>query len=549
MAITFPVDDVVPAADLPLTHTLAEHLGKVLAFGGDGEKRVLTHTVDCTAPLLGAIHVAFAQHRPLVLSPDAVWLTILGGVAQHVNLNAEVLRPRLVRHHGKRELRVTLTESLELNPAAIRDAVAGFRSAIAREIGQGPAALLTCDFSTTSHVERTASEILLMDTYSPYFDLSVACVCGIPELTLLGEASDWRGMRERVDVLAELDLGWWTSSLAPILDKLALASEGRPDAKFFRDIYKPQDAYGGEVIVGWSARLYPYVANEGRFDKRNPLLELPLDFRPPKREKTSPWYSGVGIRTGDVPAGLGTCIVKVEDAITRRHYSLEVRGGLVGVEVDAEGRLAPCAGWTVGYAKANLSELIRALRERTDFVAESPEPRIDRIAYPTPERLELADAFGAARLFVGGREWHLRAPSQAQLIEVDLPEARYPAVACRVIDLPDGSCICSIDGTGHPAWAAARPARALVRLRDSELEPLPEPPPIDPVTGLPSKDRVRLHDESTHRTRQLPRDIEVVGESLAELLSQALASDGALPPAVTTLAAKVADPASWSRQQ
>jgi hypothetical protein len=54
-----------------------------------------------------------------------------------------------------------------------------------------------------------------------------------------------------------------------------------------------------------------------------------------------------------------------------------------------------------------------------------------------------------------------------------------------------------------------------------------------------------MRDEETHRTRQTSRDIEVVGESLAELLSGALESDGELPTAVTTLAAKFADPASW----
>jgi hypothetical protein len=414
----------------------------VLAFGGDGQKSVLKTTADCPAPLLAAIHVAFAQHRPLVLSPDTVWLTILSGVARHVKINTEALRPRLVRHKGRRELTVILTESLELNPAAIRDAVADFRTGIAREIGEGPAALLTCDFSTTSDVERTASEILLMDTYSPYFDFVVMCVCGIPEITLLGEARDWRAIRERVDVLTELDLGWWASSLAPILEKLVAASEGRPDAPFFRDIYKPQDAYGGEIIVGWSARFYPYVGSGGRFEARNPLLELPLDYRPPKQDQKGPWYNGVGIRTRDVPASIGTCIVRVEDAITQRRYSLEVRGGLVGVEVDAQGRLAPCAGWTVGYAKANLGTLMASIRSAA------------------------------------------------------------PAVP--------------------PRSPTARATRR-----------------------LPTKDRVRHRDESTHRTRQVPRDIEVVGESLAELLSRALARDGELPSAVTTLAAKFADPASW----
>jgi hypothetical protein len=549
--ITFRVDDVNRATDLPPTHSLAEHLGDVLAFGGDGAKRVLKSAADCPAALLAAVHVAFAQHRPLVLSPDAVWLTILSGVAQHVKLNAEALRPRLVRHQGKRELKVVVTESLELNPRAVRKAVAGFRSALAREIGQGRAALLTCDFSTSGDVERAASEILLMDTYSPYFDFVVACICGIPELTLLGEARDWRAIRERIDILSELDLGWWTSSLAPILEKFVAASEGSPDAAFFRDIYKPEDAYGGEIIAGWSARFYPYLGSGGRFERRNPLLELPLDYRPPKQERKGRGYDGVGIRSNAVPGGLGVCVLRVEDSIIGRNYGLEVRGGLVGVEVDAQGRLAPCAGWTVSYAKASAGALIGALRERPDFAAEPPEPRIDWMPFSTSERLELADAFGEARLFVGGGEWRLRAPSQAQVIEVEVPLRGYPGAACRVIDLPDGSCICYVDIAGPQPW--------LIRLLDSELEPLPEPPPIDPVTGLPTKDRVQVRGEPTHRSRQTPHNIEVVGVSLVELLSSALASGGKLPTAVTTLAAKevltqaeelcdeYADPASWQR--
>lgn len=52
-----------------------------------------------------------------------------------------------------------------------------------------------------------------------------------------------------------------------------------------------------------------------------------------------------------------------------------------------------------------------------------------------------------------------------------------------------------------------------MRLRDCELEPLPEPPPIDPVTGPPTTDRIRLIGESSHRTRQMPRDIDVVSRT------------------------------------
>jgi hypothetical protein len=103
MAFTFAVDDVEPACEPAATVTLAEHVGAHLHLGVDGSVRVLpTHGVH---PLMAAVHHAFADHRPLVLSPDAVWLTIAQGVAHHVRLHAEALRSRLVRHEGKIEIK------------------------------------------------------------------------------------------------------------------------------------------------------------------------------------------------------------------------------------------------------------------------------------------------------------------------------------------------------------------------------------------------------------------------------------------------------------
>src|SRR5262245_16015617 len=52
-------------------------------------------------PVLFALHRAFTQHRPLCLSPDMIWLLLCQGVANHVNVHAERLRPRFVRHPGK----------------------------------------------------------------------------------------------------------------------------------------------------------------------------------------------------------------------------------------------------------------------------------------------------------------------------------------------------------------------------------------------------------------------------------------------------------------
>lgn len=47
-------------------------------------------------PLLAGVHLAFSQHRPLVLSPDMLWIAILQGLSQHVRNNADSLRSKLV---------------------------------------------------------------------------------------------------------------------------------------------------------------------------------------------------------------------------------------------------------------------------------------------------------------------------------------------------------------------------------------------------------------------------------------------------------------------
>jgi hypothetical protein len=76
-------------------------------------------------------------------------------------------------------------------------------------------------------------------------------------------------------VIAGLGLKTWCRSLAPITDQFARAAQGDVDVAFWRRIYNPADAYGGEVITGWAARLYPYL-EAGAVSWPNPLLDLPV---------------------------------------------------------------------------------------------------------------------------------------------------------------------------------------------------------------------------------------------------------------------------------
>src|SRR5512139_2223919 len=271
--VTFRVDDVVQAPEMLPTRPLGDRFPDALVVGGDPSLPVIE--ADGVHPLLSAVGHAFADHRPLVLSPDAVWLTIMHGLAQHVRLNAEELRPRLVNHAGRKNLTVTVDGVMPQDEASWRDAVELYGKLLLAEAKQADG--FDCDFSTSTHVEKVAGRIVLLDAYSPYFSLWMTFICGIPSITLTGTPEDWRKIRERIDAVATFGLETWCRSLIPIADQFVRASTGDVDLAFWRRIYSPIDAYGGKVVTGWAARFYPYLSSRGVAELPNPLLELPID--------------------------------------------------------------------------------------------------------------------------------------------------------------------------------------------------------------------------------------------------------------------------------
>jgi hypothetical protein len=389
MAYTFVVDDVERATE-PAKSTRYGRLS--LACSLDEDTRALD--VNGVHPLLAAVHVAFSEHRPLVLSPDAIWLTIAQGVAQHVRLHAEALRRRLVRHEGKKRV-VARMQSEPRDAREWASAIGAIRNALTAEVGDGRGRLFTCDFTTTTDAERIASEIVLLDVYSPYCDYVLACVCGIPEVTLLGTPADWRAIRERVEALHDFDLGTWHRSLTRICDELVAASEGAPDFAWWREIYKPRKAYGRERITGWIARLFPYVGSGGVFATPNPLLAVSHDDV--VSVATSEWYAGPGITTDDVPSGVSHVPLRVETE-GRAAYDVTLSGGLLAVEEDALGRIVPRAGWSVSVARRSIHEVLDRLC--AEHAITPPETR--RVPpHGSAELVALYDRCETASLFAG----------------------------------------------------------------------------------------------------------------------------------------------------
>ncbi len=218
---------------------------------------------------------AYADHRPLVLSPDAIWMLISQGFSNYVNQNPETLRGKFVDFEGKLNLVVQTNEDLFSGKADWDAIINGFADTIEKNTKGTIANTMTADFSTTGPDERIASQVILMDVVKPYFEYVVMyIVCGIPHITLKGSPKDWESILERTKKFEKYGLGWWTEQLVPVLEEFVRASKGHPDQAFWKDIVckvRPDKIRGIGCMPdkknkptefdGWFLNFFPFDKN------------------------------------------------------------------------------------------------------------------------------------------------------------------------------------------------------------------------------------------------------------------------------------------------
>lgn len=369
MSITFSVDPVKPASKRASQQPYKKYVNsligkqKIVASGGYNG-RVLKARGH---PFAQAVFHAFAEHRPLVLSPDAVWMTIAQGFSQHVRHDPEAIRDRLVDHQGKRMISVGYRKlsSSEHWAQAITDLAAQVRVEVPEL-----STWLRNDFSTTTDAERIAGDIVLLDSVQHYFDYAMLFICGIPEVTLLGTVEDWAKIEQRVAGLERYGLGWWVRLLEPVCRELRRTAAGDVNLAFWESICMPREVYGGNEVTGWLIRFFPYLrtsdkdANATRTAsralrrstvfKRNPGLEpWGSESARPSRNPSSnptptaehlPWLCA-GIALKELPPGFSSVPVRVEDDGGRLIREVQVLSGFVGISQDKGLALQPQVGW------------------------------------------------------------------------------------------------------------------------------------------------------------------------------------------------------------
>lgn len=294
--------------------------------------------------LLSTIHLAFSEHRPLILSPDMIWITILQGFAQHVKNNSEELRHMFVSHKGKEQIEIVRQETFVGSPEYDWEGViAEFAANLSARIPEN-CSNLASDFSTTGPLERTVCNVALLDVFQSYFEYIMYAGCGIPSITLEGNPGDWMKLKEKIELLSPYNLDWWLVHLREITDQFYRAAIGDVDQKFWQDIYKQMDAYGADILNGWIIKLIPYVRSGSSGDciYRNPVLDEIED----------------GIRTNALPSGLSQVPFTIKLVQENQTKQMQFLAGFVGAEQDSETKaLRPMLGWAVRKAPASISYL------------------------------------------------------------------------------------------------------------------------------------------------------------------------------------------------
>jgi hypothetical protein len=142
-------------------------------------------------PLVGAIHQAYEDHRPLVLSPDMFWLLVAQGLALHINNHADEFRNRFRVGPLKQDIDVRRDDLFKGSPENPWEEVfADFCKEINARIGEDNYSQVVTPFSTTGRVERAATAIALMDCVKSYFrhPLRSRTLSRVPEGSAAGGA-------------------------------------------------------------------------------------------------------------------------------------------------------------------------------------------------------------------------------------------------------------------------------------------------------------------------------------------------------------------------
>lgn len=290
--------------------------------------------------LIECISLAFYKHHPLELSPDVIWMAICQGFSLHINQNAEILRDKIVKHQGQKDLILWLP-NFSPHSRDIKDwerCVSGFTEKLSEELAQSRfhQELLNVKFSTTTQVESISQKIVWMDCMKRYFRYVGMCGCAMTEIHLKGNLRDWILIKKSIQKMRGFEIDWWIDVLDDVLDNFISAFQGRPDINFWKSTARKYGMSGqDEPFTGWINTFFPYIKDGSNGNGYVQFKEL-MHW---KTKEVKIYYFSF-------PSGQNEVPIIINDLSDRSTHKFLGVSGFFGVEQDPNtGAVRTKIGW------------------------------------------------------------------------------------------------------------------------------------------------------------------------------------------------------------
>ncbi len=299
----------------------------------------------------GAVFTSYADHRPLVLCPDDLWMLICQGFSIHVNKNFTALKSSLFLSDQVKTLVVRNDSLPNANPKDWDQLIHSFADSIRSYTRQDLFHEMMQQFSTTTETETVAYEVTLMESVKQAFSYVGITGCGIPSITLQGTLQDWQQLEEKVKFLKAYGMEDWMEVLQPVLHQFTEAYQGRVDVKFWQGLFKEETDYGKLAVNGWIIKFFPYLKRDSTFGWGPRGATDKILYVPNPYIHGNDYYLS-DLVTGDFPSGFATVPVKwvIVDPVTGRprERNMNVSAGFFGMLQDTlTMALKPYIGWAV----------------------------------------------------------------------------------------------------------------------------------------------------------------------------------------------------------
>lgn len=200
-------------------------------------------------PFLFAVHAAYADECPLEIYPEHIQVLILHGVATWVNNKGQKYQKFFSDSLEKKELKIEVKNISEFKRKDWENLIEDFCGKM----------ILHEDIKELFHCPKdvVSGHLSLMNAAKEFYKYVAYTKCGISEIHVHGDIDEWMILKKKIQILTELDLGFWLKGLTLVIDNIIEVVEGKGDTAFWNSFYK----YNGKQGSGTVARIDGHVNN------------------------------------------------------------------------------------------------------------------------------------------------------------------------------------------------------------------------------------------------------------------------------------------------